>query len=125
MSEGANNFPPVSKIPQSEIEAAKHHLFLCVGPDCCDPAAHAALWDLLKAETKKLPVKVMRTKAACLRICQEGPWLVVYPEGIWYGALDAERLRRILQEHIVEGHPVLEWIAARMPHPKGAESGNS
>jgi (2Fe-2S) ferredoxin len=60
----------------------------------------------------------MRTKAACLRICHEGPWLVVYPEGIWYGRLDGERLRRILQEHVVEGRPVTEWIATRMPNLK-------
>lgn len=109
----AENFPPDAKLPLSEITRATRHLFLCTGPDCCDPAEHAALWDLLKAETRNLPV--LRTKAACLRICKAGPWLVIYPDGIWYGQLDAERLRRILREHVVEGRPVREWIAAEMP----------
>ena len=106
-------YPAGAKIPLAAIEQATRHLFLCVGPDCCDPAAHAGLWDLLKAETKRLAVPVLRTKAACLRICREGPWLVVYPEGIWYGRLDADRLRRILHEHIELNRPVSEWIAAR------------
>lgn len=106
-------FPPDSKISRQAIESATRHVFLCVGPDCCDPAANAALWDLLKAEAKTLPI--LRTKAACLRICKDGPWLVVYPDGIWYGKMDAGRLRRILKEHVGEGRPVREWIAAEMP----------
>lgn len=107
--------PPDSKLPAREFERATRHVFLCVGPDCCDPAAHAGLWDLLKAETKRLSVPVMRTKAACLRICKEGPWLVVYPDGIWYGRLTPERLGRILHEHVEQGCPVTEWVAATMP----------
>ena len=71
---------------------------------------------VLKAETRKLSVPVLRTKAACLRVCKGGPWLVVYPDGIWYGALNADKLRRILKEHIEEGAPIREWIAAEMPN---------
>lgn len=111
----STNFPANSKIPASEITRATRHLFLCVGPDCCDPETHAPLWDLLKAESKRLRVPILRTKAACLRICKEGPWLVVYPDGIWYGRMDPDRLRRILAEHVEGGRPVEEWVAARMP----------
>lgn len=116
-------YPSDAKMPLEEISTATRHLFLCVGPDCCDEAVGEALWSVLKAETRKLPVPVLRTKAACLRVCKAGPWLVVYPDGIWYGALNAEKLRRILREHIEEGKPVREWIAAEMPNlmkPEGA-----
>lgn len=112
----SESYPVNAKLPLHEIESARKHLFLCIGPDCCDPSAHEELWTILKAETKRLRISVLRTKAACLRVCKEGPWLVVYPEGIWYGRLDAARLRRILREHIEEGRYVDEWIAARVPH---------
>jgi len=110
-----SRFPARSKIPRDAISSATRHAFLCLGPDCCNPAAHADLWDLLKAETKNLAVPVLRTKAACLRICTEGPWLVVYPDGIWYGQLTPERLQRIVREHLGAGCPVKEWIATDMP----------
>ena len=109
------NFPCTSKLPASEIAQATRHLFLCIGPDCCSPKKGEALWEVLKAEAKHLSVPILRTKAGCLRICKDGPWLVVYPDGIWYGDLDAGRLQRILKEHIEEGRPVREWIAADMP----------
>lgn len=107
-------FPRKSKIALPEIEQAQRHLFLCVGPDCCSSSTGSALWDVLKAETKHLSVPILRTKAGCLRVCRDGPWLVVYPEGTWYGNVTPERLRRILKEHVVEGHPVKEWISAEM-----------
>jgi (2Fe-2S) ferredoxin len=109
-------YPSDAKMPLGEITNATRHLFLCVGPDCCDSAVGEALWSVLKAEIRKISVPVLRTKAACLRICRGGPWLVVYPDGIWYGALNAEKLRRILKEHIEEGAPVRQWIAAEMPN---------
>lgn len=110
------DYPFDAKMPLEEITSATRHLFLCVGPDCCDPSAGDALWAILKAEARKLTVPVLRTKAACLRVCKAGPWLVVYPDGIWYGSLDALKLRRILKEHIEEGRPVREWIATDMPN---------
>ncbi len=109
-------YPSDAKMPLEEITIATRHLFLCVGPDCCDSAVGEALWSVLKTETRKLSVPVLRTKAACFRVCKAGPWLVVYPDGIWYGTLNADKLRRILKEHIEGGSPVREWIAAEMPN---------
>ena len=117
-------YPSDAKMPLEEITTATRHLFLCVGPDCCESAVGEALWSVLKAETRKLSVPVLRTKAACFRVCKAGPWLVVYPDGIWYGALNADKLRRILKEHIEEGVPVREWVAAEMPNLTKPEDAN-
>ena len=117
-------YPSDAKMPREEITTATRHLFLCIGPDCCDPAIGEALWGVLKAETRKLSVPILRTKAACFRVCKGGPWLVVYPDGIWYGALNADKLRRILKEHIEGGAPIREWIAAEMPNLTKPENAN-
>lgn len=102
-------------LAKAGIDGAQKHLFICIGPDCCRPKEGAALWDHIKERVKECPVPIMRTKAACFRICTEGPWLVVYPDGIWYGSLTPERFDRILREHIIGGKPVREWITAENP----------
>jgi len=100
-------------LAKAGVSTAQKHLFLCIGPDCCDSAAGERVWEFVKRRVRGTGLRVMRTKAGCFRICAGGPWLVVYPEGVWYGAVDEERFERILQEHLLGGVPVAEWIVAR------------
>ncbi|MFQ6540221.1 MULTISPECIES: (2Fe-2S) ferredoxin domain-containing protein [Aphanothece] len=104
-----------------------HHLLLCATPTkalCCpDPAIGAASWEALKRLVRELALEdpqrpggiVLRTKADCLRICSEGPILLVWPEGIVYGAVTPERIERILHEHVIGGEPIEAWILRRQP----------
>ncbi|WP_216899847.1 ferredoxin [Synechococcus sp. CCY 9618] len=108
------------------MSGVQHHLLLCATPTkalCGDPAVGAASWGRLKERIRALGLEdplrpegvVLRTKADCLRICADGPVLLVWPEGITYGGVTAERIERILLEHIIGGAPVEEWILRRTP----------
>ncbi len=103
------------KMAKAGVTDARRHLFFCIGPDCCRNAEGQELWDFAKKRIKELGLPAMRTKAGCFRICHEGPWLVVYPEGIWYGKMSPDRLERVLQEHLIGGKPVEQWIVAVNP----------
>ncbi len=107
---------------------ARAHLFLCLGPDCCSIEKSQKVWDYLKEATAKLEKEqdllILRTKADCLRVCAEGPWLLVYPEGTWYGNVTVERCARILEEHVVQGRPIKEWAAAQNRLTGCGESAN-
>ena len=100
-------------LEKAGVSRAERHLFLCIGPDCCVTEDGERVWELVKKRVRETSLQAMRTKAACLRICTGGPWLVVYPEGLWYGAITPERFERILQEHLLGGAPVREWLVAR------------
>lgn len=97
-------------LAKAGIHGARKHVFICIGPDCCKSREGEMVWEYIKKRIKETGLKVMRTKAACFRICTGGPWMVVYPEGIWYGSVTPRRFERILQEHLLGGQPVREWI---------------
>jgi (2Fe-2S) ferredoxin len=110
----------------------QRHIFICADPtlaQCCSKEASLESWDYLKKRLKQLkldkptdtrPSCVFRTKANCLRVCCQGPILVVYPDGVWYRQATPEVIERILQEHIIGNRVVEEYAFLTHPLPEPA-----
>jgi (2Fe-2S) ferredoxin len=102
------------------IGSYRRHVFLCVGEECCNAKEGHAAWDALKDCLKREGLTTgdaacYRSKVGCLRVCTQGPILVVYPEGTWYANMTAERVPEFVRRHLVGGEPVREWIFADNP----------
>lgn len=115
-----DHLPPEVMAAQFGVGRLTRHLFVCVGPDCVDPAKGESTWDYLKKRLKQLNLAgpdgpCFRTRCNCLRICTQGPVAVVYPEGAWYRNVTAEDAERIIQEHLIGGRVVEELCFARNP----------
>ncbi|MES2770580.1 MAG: (2Fe-2S) ferredoxin domain-containing protein [Pseudomonadota bacterium] len=93
----------------------KHHVFFCcnqraAGEACCNDQGASSLQAYAKERVKQLKLngagQVRINKAGCLDRCNEGPILVVYPEGVWYTYVDQEDIDEIIEEHLVHGRVV-------------------
>jgi (2Fe-2S) ferredoxin len=95
----------------------EHHVFFCLnereGKDCrpsCGKHGAEAAQKHAKQRIKELdlsgPGKVRINKAGCLDRCEEGPVVVIYPQGTWYTYVDNADIDDIIDTHLVGGKVV-------------------
>lgn len=92
------------------------HVFFCTnqrtdGSACCNNHNAQKARDYVKNKVKELGMSnqqdnIRVNSAGCMSRCDEGPVIVVYPEGIWYTYIDESDLDEIIEVHLRQGRIV-------------------
>lgn len=92
------------------------HVFFCTnqrkdGSDCCNNHGAEKAREYMKKKVKELDISTRKNKirinsAGCMDRCDDGPVIVVYPEGTWYTYVDSKDLDEIIDEHLTHGRIV-------------------
>ena len=91
----------------------RHHVFVCdqrkpEGAPCCSARGSQAVIEALRREVaaRQLSNTVAVTPCGSLGLCENGPNMVVYPEGVFYSHVSPVDVEEIVAEHLVGGRPV-------------------
>ena len=89
------------------IEPYRRHVMLCCGKKC-EPEEDRSLLQYLKQRIAEEGLEsgedaVRANRAGCLGVCQQGPIMVVHPEGVWYCNLNRENIDQIVEKHFKQG----------------------
>jgi (2Fe-2S) ferredoxin len=84
------------------------HVFVCTSGKTCKAAGSADTFEFLKSAARDAGIaqQVRVNHGGCMGQCGHGPMVLVYPEDVWYGAVNVENAQRIFTEHLVGGAPV-------------------
>src|ERR1017187_10088713 len=91
----------------------RFHVFVCdqqkpEGVACCAARGSGQVLEELRREVnaRGLEDEVQVTACGSLGLCEHGPNLVIYPEGIWYSGVTSADVPEVVCSHFQENTPV-------------------
>lgn len=95
------------------MEAFKYHVYVCnqqkpEGVPCCHANGAEKVIDRLRKEVMAngLGDTVQITTSGSIGLCEHGPNMIVYPEGIWYSGVSPDDVPEIVKSHFQDGKVV-------------------
>lgn len=91
-----------------DVPRHRHQVLVCRGPRCTARGSEesARMLDVTLKERGLGDDDVLVTQTGCLFPCNQGPVLAVQPDDVWYGAVAADVVDRIVSEHFLAGQPL-------------------
>lgn len=110
---------PLTSPLWEKVPGFGRHVLVCRGPRCSAQGAG----ETVRALSADLDARgiddddVLVTITGCLFPCVQAPVVTVYPDNAWYAGLTADRVGRLVADHLCGGRPVTEWLGERTGTP--------
>lgn len=98
------------------MQKPQYHIFLCNSfrmsgepQGVCNKKGAPGFLQYIEEEILNRGLDAIVSATGCLKVCDRGPAMVIYPAGWWYGELDEGKIDEIL-DALEEGNPVEEYL---------------
>ena len=95
---------------REQTEGYRHTIYVCGGAGCVSSHSDDVVQALKKAMALRgLSQEVRMVVTGCVGLCAQGPCMIVDPDGVFYGNLTPEKVKMIVDRHLIGGRPIEEY----------------
>ena len=95
---------------EEQTSQYRHTIYVCGGAGCISSHSDDVVQALKKAMALRgLSGEVRMVITGCVGLCAQGPCMIVDPDGVFYGNLTAEKVKMIVDRHLIGGRPIEEY----------------
>jgi (2Fe-2S) ferredoxin len=124
-SEARSRFPKTSIGPweglsdykrKNTMQKPDHHIFVCAsfrGTEAkgkCIKKDSLQLIPYLEEQVLDRGLNAMVSSTGCLKLCEEGPVVIVYPQGYWYRGITSEEAVDEILDALENGGPAEKYL---------------
>ncbi len=98
------------------MDKPDYHIFVCNSfrmsgepQGICNKKGGPALLQYIEEEVLDRGLDAMISATGCLKVCDRGPAIVIYPQNYWYGNVDEEAVDAIL-DALEDGEECEEYL---------------
>ncbi len=99
------------------MDKPEHHIFVCAsfraGGDpkgTCHKKGSTDFLAYIENEILDRGMNAQVTSTGCMKVCDYGPAMVVYPEGVWYGPVESEDTIDAILDAIEDGEIAKDYL---------------
>ena len=100
------------------MKKPQYHIFVCNSfrltgspQGVCNKKGAPALLQYIEEEIADRGIDAMVSSTGCLKVCEKGPVMIIYPSNYWYGEVTEEVVDEIL-DALEDGKAVDEYLIA-------------
>ncbi len=100
------------------MKKPEHHIFVCGSfrvsgepQGVCSKKGSMGLLQYLENEVSDRGLaNVAISSTGCLKVCDRGPAMIIYPENWWYGGVDSEAVIDDILDSLESGVPAANYL---------------
>ena len=100
------------------MQKPEHHIFVCASfrsleaKGKCIKNNSLQLIPYIQEELADRGLNAMVSTTGCLNLCEEGPVMVIYPQGVWYRGVTSEDAVDEILDALEDGNPAEKYLLA-------------